>query len=91
MLHETGRALRDQPSLIAVVGESSMVESSVSGQGAKAESSHSTIGLLNAADNPLQLRINHSIACQLTLLVHCSTPILVLGKRKRLRPQQKFI
>ena len=28
MLHKTGRALRDQPSLIAVVGESSMVESS---------------------------------------------------------------
>lgn len=28
MLHETGRVLRDQPSLIAVIGESSMVESS---------------------------------------------------------------
>ena len=28
MLHETGRALRDQPSLIAVIGKSSMVESS---------------------------------------------------------------
>jgi len=98
MLHETGRALRDQLSWIAVVGGAQWWNRPVSGQGAKAEPSHSaahyrtllcdsTIGLLSAADNPLRLRLNHSIACQLTLFVHCSNPSLILGKRKRLRPQ----
>ena len=91
MLHETGRTLRDQPSLV----RAQWWNRPVSDQGAKAESSHSsahhrtlsTIGLLSAADNPPRLRLNHSIACQLTLFVHCSTPILILRKRKRLRPQ----
>jgi hypothetical protein len=93
MLHKTGRTLRDQPSLV----RAQWWNRPVSDQGAKAESSHSsaitappctsTIGLLSAADNPLRLRLNHSIACQLTLFVHCSTPILILRNRKRLRPQ----